>query len=195
LKRLGILLSGRGSNFEAIADNVAAGRLQAEIAAVISNREEARGLEIAGQRGLPALCIPSKGVSREEYDRRVVDELLARNVELICLAGFMRLLSVEFCQAFPLRILNIHPSLLPAFPGLDAQKQALEHGVKISGCTVHFVDEHLDAGPIILQAAVPLLDDDTEASLAARILRKNTASIAKRSGSFFRNTGASKVAA
>jgi len=172
LKRLGILLSGRGSNFEAIADNVAAGRLQAEIAAVISNREEARGLEIAGQRGLPALCIPSKGVSREEYDRRVVDELLARNVELICLAGFMRLLSVEFCQAFPLRILNIHPSLLPAFPGLDAQKQALEHGVKISGCTVHFVDEHLDAGPIILQAAVPLLDDDTEASLAARILKE-----------------------
>ena len=172
MKRLGILLSGRGSNFEAIADNVAAGRLQAEIAAVISNREEARGLEIAGQRGLPALCIPSKGVSREEYDRRVVDELLARNVELICLAGFMRLLSVEFCQAFPLRILNIHPSLLPAFPGLDAQKQALEHGVKISGCTVHFVDEHLDAGPIILQAAVPLLDDDTEASLAARILKE-----------------------
>jgi len=172
LKRLGILLSGRGSNFEAIAENVAAGRLQAEIAAVISNREGARGLDVARQRGLPALYIPSKGISREEYDRRVVDELLARNVELICLAGFMRLLSVEFCQAFPLRILNIHPSLLPAFPGLDAQKQALEHGVKISGCTVHFVDEQLDAGPIILQAAVPLLDDDTEASLAARILKE-----------------------
>jgi phosphoribosylglycinamide formyltransferase-1 len=172
LKRLGILLSGRGSNFEAIADNVAAGRLQAEIAAVISNREEARGLEIARQRGLPALCIPSKGVSREEYDLRVVEELQARNVELVCLAGFMRLLSTEFCRAFPMRIVNIHPSLLPAFPGLDAQKQALEHGVKISGCTVHFVDEQLDAGPIILQAAVPVLDDDTEASLEARILKE-----------------------
>jgi phosphoribosylglycinamide formyltransferase 1 len=172
LKRLGILLSGRGSNFEAIADNVAAGRLQAEIAAVISNREEAHGLEIARQRALPALCIPSKGASREDYDRRVVDELRARNVELVCLAGFMRLLSAEFCQAFPMRILNVHPSLLPAFPGLDAQKQALEHGVKISGCTVHFVDEQLDAGPIILQAAVPVLDDDTEASLAAGILKE-----------------------
>jgi phosphoribosylglycinamide formyltransferase 1 len=172
LKRLGILLSGRGSNFEAIADNVAGGRLQAEIAVVISNREEARGLEIARQRGLPALCIPSKGVSREDYDRRVVEELRARNVELVCLAGFMRLLSAEFCQAFPMRILNIHPSLLPAFPGLDAQKQAVEHGVKISGCTVHFVDEQLDAGPIILQATVPVLDDDTEESLAARILKE-----------------------
>jgi phosphoribosylglycinamide formyltransferase-1 len=170
LKRLGILLSGRGSNFEAIADNVAAGRLQAEIAAVISNREEARGLEIARQRGLPALCLPSKGIPREEYDRRVVEELKSREVELVCLAGFMRLLSAEFCRAFPMRILNIHPSLLPAFPGLDAQKQALEHGVKISGCTVHFVDEKLDAGPIIVQAAVPVLDDDTEESLAARIL-------------------------
>ena len=172
MKRLGILLSGRGSNFEAIADNVAAGQLQAEIAAVISNRDEARGLEIARQRGLPALCIPSKGVSREEYDRRVVEELRARNAELVCLAGFMRLLSTEFCRAFPMRIVNIHPSLLPAFPGLDAQKQALEHGVKISGCTVHFVDEQLDSGPIILQAAVPVLDDDTAASLAARILKE-----------------------
>ena len=172
MKRLGILLSGRGSNFEAIADNVAAGRLQAEIAAVISNREEARGLEIARQRGLPALSIPSKGVSREEYDQRVVEELQARNVELVCLAGFMRLLSTEFCRAFPMRIVNIHPSLLPAFPGLDAQKQALDHGVKISGCTVHFVDEQLDSGPIILQAAVPVLDDDTAASLAARILKE-----------------------
>jgi phosphoribosylglycinamide formyltransferase 1 len=170
LKRLGILLSGRGSNFEAIADNVAAGRLEAEIAAVISNRQEARGLEIARQRALPALCIPSKGVAREEYDRRIVHELKARGVELVCLAGFMRLLSAEFCRAFPMRILNIHPSLLPAFPGLDAQKQALEHGVKVSGCTVHFVDEQLDAGPIILQAAVPVLDDDTEEKLAARIL-------------------------
>jgi phosphoribosylglycinamide formyltransferase-1 len=170
LKRLGILLSGRGSNFEAIAGNVAAGHLEAEIVAVISNREEARGLEIAQQRALPALYIPSKGVAREEYDRRVVQELRARGVELICLAGFMRLLSAEFCKAFPMRILNIHPSLLPAFPGLDAQKQALEHGVKISGCTVHFVDEQLDAGPIILQATVPVLDDDTEERLAGRIL-------------------------
>ena len=172
MKRLGILLSGRGSNFEAIADNVAAGRLQAEIAAVISNREEARGLEIARQRALPALCIPSKGVSREEYDRRVLLELKNQGVELVCLAGFMRLLSAEFCRAFPMRILNIHPSLLPAFPGLDAQKQALDHGVKISGCTVHFVNEQLDAGPIILQVAVPVLDDDTEESLAARILKE-----------------------
>ena len=140
MKRIGILLSGRGSNFEAIADSVAAGRLEAEIAAVISNRPDARGFEIARERGLPALSIPSKGVTREEYDRLLVAELQNRQVDLVCLAGFMRLLSAEFCQAFPLRILNIHPSLLPAFPGLDAQKQALEHGVKISGCTVHFVD-------------------------------------------------------
>jgi phosphoribosylglycinamide formyltransferase-1 len=170
LKRLGILLSGRGSNFEAIADNVAAGRLEAEIASVISNHEEARGLKIARERQLPALCLPSQGVAREEYDRRVIQELEARGVELVCLAGFMRLLSAVFCQAFPLRILNIHPSLLPAFPGLDAQRQALEHGVKISGCTVHFVNEQPDAGPIILQAAVPVLDDDTEERLRTRIL-------------------------
>jgi len=133
LKRIGILLSGRGSNFEAIADNIAAGRLDAEIAIVISNRPEARGLEIAKERGLPTQCIPSKGVPREDYDRQVVAELKARGVELVCLAGFMRLLTAEFCRAFPMRILNIHPSLLPAFPGLEAQKQALEHGVKISG--------------------------------------------------------------
>jgi len=170
LKRLGILLSGRGSNFEAIANNIASGRLSAEIAAVISNRPEARGLEIAGERGLPSVLIPSKGVAREEYDRRVVAELQKRGVELVCLAGFMRLLSAEFCRAFPLRVLNIHPSLLPAFPGLEAQKQAFEHGVKISGCTVHFVDELLDAGPIIRQAAVPVLDRDTVESLAERIL-------------------------
>ena len=172
MRRLGILLSGRGSNFEAIAGNVAAGRLDAEIAAVISNRPDARGLEIARERGLPALVIPSKGVPREEYDGRVVAELRARDVELVCLAGFMRLLTAEFCRAFPRRIINIHPSLLPAFPGLDAQKQALEHGVKISGCTVHFVDEQLDAGPIILQTAVPVLDDDTAETLAARILEE-----------------------
>ena len=170
MKRLGILLSGRGSNFEAIANNVASGRLKAEIAAVISNRPQARGLQIARERELPAMLIPSQGLPREEYDRSVVAELRNRGVELVCLAGFMRLLSAEFCRAFPLRVLNIHPSLLPAFPGLDAQKQALEHGVKISGCTVHFVDELLDAGPIIGQAAVPVLDSDTVESLSERIL-------------------------
>jgi phosphoribosylglycinamide formyltransferase 1 len=170
LKRLGILLSGRGSNFEAIAENVAAGQLDAEIVAVISNRADAAGLEIARERGLPAIVFPSKGVEREAYDRSVVAELQNRGVELVCLAGFMRLLTAGFCRAFPMRILNIHPSLLPAFPGLDAQKQALDHGVKITGCTVHFVDEQLDAGPIILQAAVPVLDSDTAESLAARIL-------------------------
>ena len=170
MKRLGILLSGRGSNFEAIAENIERGRLNAEIAAVISNRAEARGIEIARERGLPAVVLPSKGVERAEYDRRVVAELQNRGVELVCLAGFMRLLTPEFCRAFPLRALNIHPSLLPAFPGIDAQKQALEHGVNISGCTVHFVEEELDGGPIILQAAVPVLDDDTEQTLAARIL-------------------------
>ncbi len=170
MKRLGILLSGRGSNFDAIANNVASRRLDAEIAAVISNRPDAPGLEHARQRGLPAISMPSKGIAREDYDRSVVDELKRREVDLVCLAGFMRLLSAEFCRAFPMRILNIHPSLLPAFPGLDAQKQALEHGVKISGCTVHFVDELLDAGPIVLQAAVPVLDRDTVESLSARIL-------------------------
>jgi phosphoribosylglycinamide formyltransferase-1 len=170
VKRLGILLSGRGSNFEAIAENVERGRLNAEIAAVISNRAEAGGIEIARQRRLPAMVLPSRGMPREEYDRRVVAELQNRGVELVCLAGFMRLLTAEFCRAFPLRALNIHPSLLPAFPGLDAQKQALEHGAKISGCTVHFVDEQLDAGLIVLQSAAPVLDDDTEQTLAARIL-------------------------
>ena len=170
MKRLGILLSGRGSNFEAIARNIERGKLNAEIAAVISNCPEARGIGIARERSLPAVVLASKGVAREEYDRRVVAELESRGVELVCLAGFMRLLTAEFCRAFPLRALNIHPSLLPAFPGLDAQKQALEHGAKISGCTVHFVDQQLDAGPIVLQAAVPVLDGDTEQTLAARIL-------------------------
>jgi phosphoribosylglycinamide formyltransferase 1 len=170
VKRLGILLSGRGSNFEAIAENIRQGRLRAEIAAVISNRAEARGIEIARERGLQPMVLPSKDVGREEYDGRVVSELQKRGVELVCLAGFMRLLTPVFCRAFPLRALNIHPSLLPAFPGLDAQKQALEHGAKISGCTVHFVDEGLDSGPIVLQAAVPVLDEDTEQTLAARIL-------------------------
>ncbi len=172
MRRLGILLSGRGSNFEAIADNVAAGRLDAGIAVVISNRPEARGLDVARQRGLSAVCLPSKGLDREVYDRRLVEELRRNQVELVCLAGFMRLLSAGFVREYPRRILNIHPSLLPAFPGLDAQYQALEHGVKITGCTVHFVDEHLDAGPIILQAAVPVLDNDTVESLSARILKE-----------------------
>jgi len=172
MKRLGILLSGRGSNFEAIADNVAAGRIDAEIAVVISNRPEARGLETARARGLNAVCIPSKGLEREAYDRLVVAELKKNQVDLVCLAGFMRLLSAYFVREFPLRILNIHPALLPSFPGLDAQHQALEHGVKISGCTVHFVDENLDAGPIVLQAAVPVRDEDTADTLSARILKE-----------------------
>lgn len=172
MKRLAILLSGRGSNFEALADNVAAGSIEAEIAVVISNRPEAPGLERARARSLPAVCIPSKGLDREVYDRMVVAELNQRRVDLVCLAGFMRLLSAGFIRAFPERILNIHPSLLPAFPGLEAQHQALEHGVKVSGCTVHFVDEKLDAGPILLQAAVPVLDEDTAESLSARILKE-----------------------
>ena len=172
MKRLAILLSGRGSNFEALADNVAAGSIEAEIAVVISNRPEAPGLERARARSLPAVCIPSKGLDREVYDRMVVAELNQRRVDLVCLAGFMRLLSAGFIRAFPERILNIHPSLLPAFPGLEAQHQALEHGVKVSGCAVHFVDEKLDAGPILLQAAVPVLDEDTAESLSARILKE-----------------------
>jgi phosphoribosylglycinamide formyltransferase-1 len=173
VKRLGILISGRGSNFEAIADSVAGGTLGslgAEIAVVISNRADARGLETAVARGLSAVCLPSKGLDREVYDRMVAAELHRHGVDLVCLAGFMRLLSAGFIREFPNRILNIHPSLLPAFPGLDAQHQALAHGVKITGCTVHFVDEDLDAGPIVIQAAVPVRDNDTEETLAARIL-------------------------
>jgi len=172
MKRLGILLSGRGSNFEAIAGNIAAGKLDAEIAVVISNRPEARGLDIARARGLNAVCIPSKGLDREVYDRMVVEELKKAQVDLVCLAGFMRLLSAYFVREFPMRILNIHPALLPAFPGLEAQHQAVEYGVKISGCSVHFVDEHLDHGPIIVQTALPVEDDDTAETLAARILRE-----------------------
>jgi len=170
MKRLGILLSGRGSNFEAIADQVAAGTIDATIAVVIANREEARGLELARERGLNAVCLPSRGLDREVYDRTLVEELRRNQVDLVCLAGFMRLLSASFIRQFPNRILNIHPSLLPAFPGLDAQHQALAHGVRISGCTVHFVDEDLDAGPIVIQAAVPVLDEDTVDTLSARIL-------------------------
>src|SRR5215467_12475735 len=169
-KKLGILLSGRGSNFAAIADSIQAGRLDAEIAIVISNRADAPGLETARQRGLNARLIPSKGRTREDHDAEVVKALREAGVDLVCLAGYMRLLSPDFIRAFPNRILNIHPSLLPAFPGLEAQRQALEYGAKISGCTVHFVDEHLDHGPIILQKTVPVLDGDDEHSLAARIL-------------------------
>lgn len=172
MKGLGILISGRGSNFEAIADNVAAGKIDASIAVVISSRPEARGLEMARQRGLNAVCIPSKGLDREVYDRILLEELHKHGVELVCLAGFMRLLSATFIREYPNRILNIHPSLLPAFPGLDAQRQALEHGVRISGCTVHFVDEYLDAGPIVIQTPVPILDADTVETLSARILKE-----------------------
>jgi phosphoribosylglycinamide formyltransferase 1 len=172
VKRLAILLSGRGSNFEAIAQSVAAGRLDATIAVVISNRPQARGLEIARERGIPAVVVPSKGLDREIYDRMLAGEIRRHGADLVCLAGFMRLLSASFVREFPLRILNIHPSLLPAFPGLEAQHQAIEHGVRISGCTVHFVDEYLDAGPIVLQAAVPVLDGDTAETLSARILRE-----------------------
>jgi phosphoribosylglycinamide formyltransferase 1 len=168
--RLGILISGRGSNFEAIANSIARRKLDAEVAIVISNRASAAGLEIARQRGIPMRVVPSQGMDREAYDRLLIDELRTHEVELVCLAGFMRLLSANFVRAFPNRVLNIHPSLLPAFPGLDAQRQALEHGVKITGCTVHFVDEFLDSGPILIQAAVPVLDQDTVESLSARIL-------------------------
>jgi phosphoribosylglycinamide formyltransferase 1 len=170
MKQLGILLSGRGSNFAAIAENIDKGLIPAHIAIVISNRAEAPGIEHARKLGLNALVIPSKGKIREEHDAEVIAALQQANVDLICLAGYMRLLSPAFVRAFPHRILNIHPSLLPAFPGLDAQKQAFEHGAKISGCTVHFVDEFLDHGAIIVQHAVPVLDSDDDHTLAARIL-------------------------
>jgi len=171
-KKLGILLSGRGSNFEAIADSIQAKRLPAEIAIVISNRAEAPGLESARRRGLNARLIASKGRTREDHDAEVVAALQQAQVDFVCLAGYMRLLSPAFIRAFPNRILNIHPSLLPAFPGLDAQKQAVEYGVKVSGCTVHFVDEHLDHGAIILQKTVPVLEDDDARTLSARILKQ-----------------------
>ncbi|HEY4818521.1 MAG TPA: phosphoribosylglycinamide formyltransferase [Candidatus Acidoferrum sp.] len=170
-KRIGVLLSGRGSNFEALADSVAAGRIpSAEIAVVVSNREGAPGIERAKERGIAARVIPSKGLEREVYDRQVVAVLNEHKVDLVCLAGYMRLLSPFFVASFPNRILNIHPSLLPSFPGLESQRQALEYGVKFAGCTVHFVDENLDAGPIVLQATVPVRDDDTEETLSSRIL-------------------------
>jgi len=173
MKNLGILLSGRGSNFVAIADSIAAGRIpNARIAVAISNRADAPGLEIARQRGFNALVISSKGKARDEHDREVVAALLDNKVDLICLAGYMRLLSPWFVQQFPRRILNIHPSLLPAFPGLEAQQQAFAYGVKVSGCTVHLVDEELDHGAIIVQKTVPVLDSDDEQTLAARILEQ-----------------------
>jgi len=173
MKNLGILLSGRGSNFEAIAKNAAAGKIpNARIAVVISNKADAGGLEIARRMGLNALVIPSKGKQREDHDREVVAALKEHKVDLVCLAGYMRLLSPWFVQQFPQRILNIHPSLLPAFPGLEAQQQAFAYGVKVSGCSVHFVDEELDHGAIIVQKTVPVLDGDDEHSLAERILEQ-----------------------
>lgn len=172
MKNLGILLSGRGSNFEAIARNVQAGKIPAKIAVVISNREEAPGLARAREMSLNARFIPSRGKDRESYDREVVATLKEFHVDLVCLAGFMRILSPYFIREFPDRILNIHPSLLPAFPGSDAQKQALEYGAKFSGCTVHIVDEGVDTGPSVCQAAVSVLDNDTVETLSARILKE-----------------------
>jgi phosphoribosylglycinamide formyltransferase-1 len=173
MRNIGILLSGRGSNFLAIADNISSGRIsQARIEVVISNVPEARGIEIARQRGMTTAVIPSKGKSREDHDREMVAVLKRHEVSLVCLAGYMRLLSPWFVQQFPHRILNIHPSLLPAFPGLEAQQQAFAYGVRVAGCTVHFVDEELDHGPIVVQKAVPVLDSDDEHTLAQRILEQ-----------------------
>jgi phosphoribosylglycinamide formyltransferase-1 len=170
--RLGILISGRGSNFLAIADAIGAGRLKAEIALVISNQPDAPGIAAAAERGLQALMLPSKGLDRETYDRQLIGELQKNRVDLVCLAGYMRILSGHFIREYAQRIVNIHPSLLPSFPGLDAQHQALEHGVKYSGCTAHFVEEGLDSGPIIAQAVVPVLPGDTPETLSARILKE-----------------------
>src|ERR1700730_5203081 len=173
MNSLGILLSGRGSKLVAIGDGIDAGRIpEARIAVVTSNKPDAPGITIARQRGLTAMIIPSKGRTREEHDREVIGALKQHAVDLVCLAGYMRLLSPWFVQQFPRRILNIHPSLLPAFPGLEAQEQAFAYGVKLSGCTVHFVDEELDHGPIIVQKTVPVLDGDDEHALAARILEQ-----------------------
>ncbi|MGA9689280.1 MAG: phosphoribosylglycinamide formyltransferase [Candidatus Sulfotelmatobacter sp.] len=173
MKSIGILLSGRGSNFVAIADSIDAGRIPgSRIGVVISNKADAPGIETARQRELNALVIPSKGKRREEHDQEIVTALKQHNVDLVCLAGYMRLLSPWFVQQFPRRILNIHPSLLPAFPGLEAQEQAFAYGVKVSGCTVHFVDEELDHGAIVVQKTVPVLDTDNEHTLATRILEQ-----------------------
>ena len=171
--RIGILLSGRGSNFLAIADSIQRGRLAgAEIAVVISNLADAPGIATARDRGLNAVVIEGRGRKRAEHDAEILECLRAHDVGLVCLAGYMRLLSPGFIQAYPDRILNIHPSLLPAFPGLDAQQQAFAYGVKVTGCTVHFVDEHLDHGVIILQRTVPVLDSDDSHSLSKRILEQ-----------------------
>jgi phosphoribosylglycinamide formyltransferase-1 len=170
MSRLGVLLSGRGSNFQAIATRVSAGEIPAEIVVVIANRPDAPGLDAARSLGLKAVSLPSKGLDRESYDRQLIATLQEHNVEWVILAGYMRILSAEFIRAFPQRILNIHPSLLPSFPGLDAQHQAFDYGVKISGCTVHFVDEHLDHGPIVMQAQVPVDPSDTAETLSAKIL-------------------------
>ena len=172
MKNVAILLSGRGSNFLALSDAIQAGEIPARIVLVVSNKPDAPGLEHARERDYETICIPSPGIEREAYDRKVVEELKARQVDVICLAGFMRLLSPWFVQQYPQQILNIHPSLLPAFPGLHSQKQALEWGAKVSGCTVHFVDEKLDHGAIIVQRSVPVLDEDTEETLSARILEQ-----------------------
>ena len=171
--RLGILLSGRGSNFVAIADNIAQGKLTGcEIAVVISNKADAPGLEAARSLGLKAVAIEARGRKRAEHDEEIIACLREHQVELVCLAGYMRLLSAGFVQAFPERILNIHPSLLPAFPGLDAQQQAFDYGVQVAGCTVHFVDEQLDHGVIVLQKSLPVLDGDDAHALAERILKQ-----------------------
>lgn len=170
MSRLGVLLSGRGSNFQAIAARVSVGEIPAEIVVVIANRPDAAGLDAARRLGLTAVSLPSKGLDRESYDRQLIATLKEHNVEWVILAGYMRILSAEFIRAFPQRILNIHPSLLPSFPGLDAQHQAFDYGVKISGCTVHFVDEHLDHGPIVMQAQVPVDPSDTAETLSAKIL-------------------------
>jgi len=171
LHRLGILLSGRGSNFIAMAEAIREGRLPgAQITVVLSNLPDATGLEAARKLGLPAFAIPSAGRKRSEHDAEMIAALHQHRVDLVCLAGYMRIISPEFVHAFPNRILNIHPSLLPAFPGLDVQAQALEYGAKVAGCTIHFVDEAVDDGAIILQRVVPVLDDDTAESLSARIL-------------------------
>ncbi len=174
--KIGILISGRGSNMVALVEAVKSGDiLDSEVAVVISDKQDAAGLVKAAERGVETLVIERRGRMREEHDAEIVSELRIRGVELVCLAGYMRLLSAEFIRSFPNRIVNIHPSLLPSFPGLDAQKQAVEHGVKMSGCTVHFVDEHLDNGAIILQKAVEVKDDDTEQTLSARILEEEHA--------------------
>ena len=169
-RKIAVMLSGRGSNFNAIADRIESGKLNAEIVLVLGNRESAPGLKNARRRGLETLFLPSKDTGRHEFDAKAVAALRAKDVAIVCLAGFMRILSPVFLAAFPYGVLNIHPSLLPAFPGLDVQRQALEHGAKFSGCTVHFVDESLDGGPIIRQAVVPVLDGDSPEDLSSRIL-------------------------